>query len=149
MTQKNAAGERLAKEKYNLTDEQFAESQELMSCLKDVFATLYGQLPEGDLLRFCKRDDTAFAIFGLGLFAMMMPDANVNRDVMADKKNLDYVYESAKASLMGGLVRAIRTKADDDMAKEVFHWGLTIGQQGIAAGMMPTGLGNWDFSLKP
>ena len=149
MTQKNAAGERLAKEKIYFTDEELAQIQELTSCMKDLFVTMYGQLPEGDLLRFCKRDDTAFAIFGLGLFAMMMPDANVNRDVMADKKNLDYVYESAKASLMGGLVRAIRTKADDDMAKEVFHWGLTIGQQGIAAGMMPTGLGNWDFSLNP
>ena len=83
------------------------------------------------------------------VFVPVMPDANVNRDVMADKKNLDYVYESAKASLMGGLVRAIRTKADDDMAKEVFHWGLMVGQQGIAAGVMPTGLGNWDFSLNP
>ena len=74
---------------------------------------------------------------------MMMPDANVNRDVMADKKNLDYMYKSAKESLMGSLVCAIRTKADEDMAKEVFHWGLMVGQQGIAAGVMPTGMASW------
>lgn len=141
MTQKTTAVERLAKEKFNLTDEEYAQSQELFSTLRETFVVLRNQLPAGDLLLFCMRDDTAFGVFVTGLFAMMMPDASVNRDVMADVRNLDYMYESAKELLMGGLRRGIKTKADDDMAKEVFYWGLKLGEQGIAAGAMPTGIG--------
>ncbi len=142
MTQKTTAVERLAKEKYNLTDEELAQREKLMSYLKEVFDAICSELPECEMLHFCKRDDTAFGVFICGILTMLAPTAGPNRDMFADRNNLDYVYGTLKNSLMDGLTSGFKTKAEDDFAKEVFHWGLLTGQHGIATGTMCAGTGN-------
>ena len=135
-----------------VSDEEVAQGEEHVAEMRKDFVNVVDQLATGDTLRFCReKEETAFGVFMTGLFAMMMPDKNMNRrGMVSSRDNAKIVYQAAKKSLMGDkLVKDIVTADDDKAAAEVFYWGLVGGEQGVANGSMPTGMADMDIRHKP
>ena len=139
------------KKRVYVSDEEVAQGMENVEELKGLFRKLAGMLAKGDTLRFCQeKEETAFGIFMIGTFAMMMPGDNVNRDGMTKGDNAKLVYQMAKKTMMGKKLTSQIVTADDDKAAcEVFHWGLVYGRMGVEDGSMPTDLANIDIRHKP
>lgn len=135
-----------------LSDEECAQGEEEVERLRKMFVALIDELGRGDTLRFCReKEETAFAVFVSGIFAMAMPDKRMNRKGMVSTEdNIKIVYQAAKKSMMGDkVVKDIVTAADDQAAAEVFYWGLLAGEQFVANGSMPTGMVDIDIRHKP
>ena len=135
-----------------VSDEEVAKGEEHVAEMRKDFVNVVDQLATGNTLRFCReKEETAFGVFMTGLFAMMMPDKNMNRrGMVSSRDNAKIVYQAAKKSLMGDkLVKDIVTADDDKAAAEVFYWGLVGGEQGVASGSMPTGMADMDIRHKP
>ncbi len=135
-----------------VSDEEVAQGKEQLNQLHKGFLKLVNMLASGDVLRFCQeKEDTAFGIFMIGTFAMMMPGENVNRKGMVSSRdNAKLIYQAAKKSMMGDkITKQIVTADDDKAAAEVFYWGLVYGEQGVAKGTMPTGMADMDIRHKP
>lgn len=139
------------KKRVYVSDEEVAQGMENVEELKDMFRKLADMLAKGDTLRFCQeKEETAFGVFLIGTFAMMMPGDNVNRDGMTKGDNAKLVYQMAKKTMMGKkLTSHIMTADDDKAACEVFHWGLVYGRMGVEDGSMPTDLAYTDVRRKP
>ena len=139
-------------ERIYVSDEQLAKAkEEIAEMRRNFFAEVVGQLATGDTLRFCReKEETAFAVFMSGMFAMMMPDEKVNRKGMiSSRDNAKLVYQAAKEMLLGDkVIENIVTADDDKAAAEVFYWGLISGEHGVANGLMPTGLADLDVRRK-
>ncbi len=135
-----------------VSDEELAQGKEQIDQLHQGFLKVVNMLASGDVLRFCQeKEDTAFGIFMIGTFAMMMPGENANRKGMVSSRdNAKLIYQAAKKSMMGDkLTKQIVTADDDKAAAEVFYWGLVYGEQGVAKGTMPTGMADLDIRRKP
>ena len=139
------------KKRVYVSDEEVAQGMENVEELKGLFRKLADMLAKGDTLRFCQeKEETAFGIFMIGTFAMMMPGDNVNRDGMTKGDNAKLVYQMAKKTMMGKKLTSEIVTADDNKAAcEVFHWGLVYGRMGVEDGSMPTDLANIDIRHKP
>ena len=139
------------KKRVYVSDEEIAQGMENVEELKDMFRKLAGMLAKDDTLRFCQeKEETAFGIFMIGTFAMMMPGDNVNREGMTKGDNAKLGYQMAKKTMMGKKLTSQIVTADDDKAAcEVFHWGLVYGRMGVEDGSMPTDLAYTDVRRKP
>lgn len=140
------------KKRVYIDDEEYEKSKEQVDVLEKVFKENFvNEMATGDTLRFCQeKEETAFGVFMSGLFSMMMPGEDVNRKAwVSSMDNAKTVYQIAKKTMMGKLAKQIVTADDDKAAAEVYYWGLMLGEQGVAQGMMPTGMADMDIRRKP
>lgn len=140
------------KKRVYIDDEEYERSKEQVDLLQKVFKEHFvSKMATGDTLRFCQeKEETAFGVFMTGMFSMMMPGKDINRKAwVSSMDNAKTVYQAAKKTMMGKLAKQIVTADDDKAAAEVYYWGLMLGEQGVAEGMMPTGMADMDIRRKP
>lgn len=130
-----------------LTDEDSAEAEEQGRKLRQMFHEMIEEKFEGNMQRFCREnEETAFEIFQMGLFTMLMPGKKFNRKAILDSPDHSMmIYKSAKKTVLGDkITKKIVTREDDEAAALVFYVGMLSGEQGVSKGNLPTDMLSWD-----
>lgn len=134
-----------------LTDEDSAEAEEQGRKLRQMFHDMIEEKFEGNMQRFCREnEDTAFEIFQMGLFSMLMPGKNYDRKgIINSPDHSMMMYKAAKKTVLGDKVtKKIVTPEDDEAAALVFYVGMLSGEQGVSKGNLPTDMLSWDVRRK-
>lgn len=136
--------------------EEFQKAVTMIDGMKSTINELIEKVGNDDIQEFIKRDDEgAVGFFMCGMFTMMMPGKDMDREaVLAKDKNdndesAHIAFELVSQLMLGDKLKRLLT---DDKSKEVafqmFKLGLRYAADGIKKGRLPIDLGKINIKFK-